>query len=118
VQRVAVYGWAMPEDTAPLAAGIQTLAERQADAVLFTSGKQVDHLINFARELNREQALLSALNEHVLCVSIGPMCSDAMRELGVPVDLEPPHPKMGQMVISVAKDGPGLVAAKRARLQP
>jgi hypothetical protein len=44
------------------------------------------------------------------------VCSEAMREFGVPVDLEPPHPKMGQMVISVAKDGPGLIAAKRARI--
>jgi uroporphyrinogen-III synthase len=116
VQSISVYGWAMPEDTEPLARGIKTLADRQADAVLFTSGKQVDHLVTFARQLNLEPALLSALREHVLCVSIGPVCSEAMRELGVPVDLEPPHPKMGQMVISVAKDGPSLVEAKRARL--
>ncbi|HKP59438.1 MAG TPA: uroporphyrinogen-III synthase [Polyangiales bacterium] len=116
VKSVSVYGWAMPEDTAPLAAGIQTLADRQADVVLFTSGKQADHLMQFAGSLQRSDRLLSALHEHVLCVSIGPVCSETMRELGLPVDLEPPHPKMGQMVISVAKDGRRLVDAKRARL--
>ena len=115
VKSVSVYGWAMPEDTAPLAAGIQTLVDRQADVVLFTSGKQADHLMQFAGSLDRAEQLLAALNSHVLCVSIGPVCSEAMRELGVPVDLEPPHPKMGQMVISVAKDGRRLVDAKRAR---
>jgi uroporphyrinogen-III synthase len=115
VQSVSVYGWEMPLDTAPLAAGIRALAERRADAVLFTSGKQVDHLVGFARELGCEPELLSALREHVLCVSIGPMTSDVLREHGIPVDLEPPHPKMGQMVISVSKEAARLVTDKRAR---
>lgn len=116
VHSVSVYGWEMPIDTAPLAAGIQTLAARQADAVLFTSGKQADHLIGFARELGCEEPLLAALRDYVLCVSIGPVTSEALRDCGIPIDLEPPHPKMGHMVVSVAKDGPRLVAEKRAKI--
>jgi uroporphyrinogen-III synthase len=115
VRSVAIYAWAMPADTGPLEAGIRTLAERNADAVLFTSGKQADHLLQLASELGCADALLASLREHVLCVSIGPVTSDALRELGLPVDLEPPHPKMGQMVLSVAQDGPRLVAQKRGR---
>lgn len=115
VQAVSVYGWAMPEDTGPLEAAIKTLALRQADAVLFTSGKQLDHLLELASQLGLEQQLRAALREHVLCVSIGPVTSETMREHGVPVDLEPPHPKMGQLVISVAKEGRALLAAKRER---
>lgn len=114
VQTVSIYAWAMPLDTAPLAAGIRTLVERKADAVLFTSGKQVDHLLQLARELGCENALIVALHEHVLCVSIGPVTSEALREYGLPIDLEPPHPKMGQMVVSVAQDASRLIAAKRA----
>jgi len=113
VGTVSIYAWAMPLDTAPLAAGIRTLAERNADAVLFTSGKQVDHLMQLARELGCADALLSALREHVLCVSIGPVTTEALREHGFPIDLEPPHPKMGQMVMSVAQDARRLLAAKR-----
>jgi uroporphyrinogen-III synthase len=113
VRTVSIYAWAMPLDTAPLAAGIRMLAERNADAVLFTSGKQVDHLMQLAGELGCADALLSALREHVLCVSIGPVTTEALREHGLPIDLEPPHPKMGQMVMSVAQDARRLLAAKR-----
>lgn len=114
LQTVSIYAWAMPLDTAPLAAGIRMLAERQADAVLFTSGKQVDHLMQLAGEIGCTEALLSALYEHALCVSIGPVTTEALREHGLPIDLEPPHPKMGQMVMSVAQDAPRLLAIKRA----
>jgi uroporphyrinogen-III synthase len=114
VRTVSIYAWEMPLDTAPLAAGVRLLAERAADAVTFTSGKQVDHVMQIARELGCEAALRDALREHVLCVSIGPVTTEALREHALPIDLEPPHPKMGQMVLSVAQDGPGLLAQKRA----
>jgi uroporphyrinogen-III synthase len=115
VRTVSIYAWAMPLDTAPLAVGIRMLAERNADAVMFTSGKQVDHLLQLARELGCADALCAALREHVLCVSIGPVTSEALREQGIPVDLEPPHPKMGQMAISVAQEAHRLIALKRAQ---
>jgi uroporphyrinogen-III synthase len=115
VRSVAIYAWAMPLDTAPLAAGIRLLAERKADAVLFTSGKQVDHLLQLASELGCVDALRASLREHVLCVSIGPVTSEALRDNELPIDLEPPHPKMGQLVMSVAQDGKRLIAEKRAR---
>lgn len=115
VQTVSIYAWEMPLDTAPLAAGVRALAQRQADAVLFTSGKQADHLMRLAAELGCADELRASLREHALCVSIGPVTSEALREHGVPIDLEPPHPKMGQMVLSVAQDGRRLIAEKRAR---
>jgi uroporphyrinogen-III synthase len=114
VRTVSIYAWAMPVDTAPLAAGIRKLADRDADAVLFTSGKQVDHLLQLAAEIGCAEALRAALREHVLCVSIGPVTSEALREHGLPIDLEPPHPKMGQMVLSVAQEARRLLAAKRS----
>ena len=40
---------------------------------------------------------------HVVVGSVGPLCSQALRELGVPVDLEPHHPKMGQLVAEAAQ---------------
>jgi uroporphyrinogen-III synthase len=115
IRTVSIYAWAMPLDTAPLEAGIRTLAERKADAVLFTSGKQADHLLQLASQIGCADALLASLREHVLCVSIGPVTSETLRELGLPVDLEPPHPKMGQMVQSVAEGGARLIAEKRVR---
>ena len=114
VESVSIYAWAMPLDTEPLAAGVRALAERRADVVMFTSGQQAEHVLQIARELSSTEALLSSLREYVLCVSIGPVTSEALREHGLPIDLEPPHPKMGQMVLSVAEEGPRLLAHKRA----
>jgi uroporphyrinogen-III synthase len=117
VRSVSVYGWAMPEDTAPLTAAIDRLARRDADAVLFTSGQQAEHLLGLARERGHEAALAAALREHVLCVSIGPVTSDALRDHQLPIDLEPIHPKMGHMVTALAKEGPQLLVRKRAALR-
>lgn len=115
VESVSVYGWAMPEDTAPLSAAIDDLIAREVDAVLFTSGQQVDHLCTLARSGDRVEALLAALREHALCVSIGPVTSEALRDHGIPIDLEPVHPKMGHMVSALAKQGPALLARKRGQ---
>jgi uroporphyrinogen-III synthase len=117
VQTVSIYAWAMPLDTAPLEAGVRALAERKADAVTFTSGKQVDHLLEVARQIGAEDALRASLRDYALCVSIGPVTSEAIREHGLPVDLEPPHPKMGHMVLSIASDARRLISAKRAQLR-
>jgi uroporphyrinogen-III synthase len=70
---VAVYSWAMPADTAPLAAGIETLCAGLADVVLFTSAQQVVHLFELAKQLGREVPLLHALQRQVLCASVGPV---------------------------------------------
>jgi uroporphyrinogen-III synthase len=112
---VAVYSWAMPIDTAPLAAGIETLCEGRADVVLFTSAQQVVHLFELAKQLGREAALRLALQRTVLCASVGPVTSEALQTGGIPVDLVPEHPKMGHLVSAVAQSGRQLLAAKRAR---
>jgi uroporphyrinogen-III synthase len=55
------------------------------------------------------------LQRRVLCASIGPVTSEALLAQGLPVDITPEHPKMGHLVSAVAKLGPQLLAAKRAR---
>jgi hypothetical protein len=49
-----------------------------------------------------------------IVASIGPVCSEALRRHGLPVDLEPEHPKMGHLVVAVAQRGPDLLKAKCA----
>ena len=44
--------------------------------------------------------------------SIGPTTSQALRESGLPVDIEPEHPKMGHLVASVAAGWRGIGKAK------
>jgi uroporphyrinogen-III synthase len=118
VETVSIYAWAMPLDTAPLAAGIRALCQGDADVVLFTSAQQLEHLFALATQLGLDSQLMAALRLQVLCASIGPVTSEALSARAIPIDLAPEHPKMGHLVSAVAKSGPQLLAAKRSANPP
>jgi len=103
VTRVPVYRWALPEDTGPLRAAIHAIVEGQVGAVLFTAAQQVNHLLQVAAEEGLDADLRSALASHVVVGSIGPTTSETLRDAGLPVDIEPEHPKMGHLVLAVAE---------------
>jgi len=111
VLRVPIYSWALPEDLGPLRNAIAMLCARQIDIALFTSATQVYHLFTVA---GAERERLRAAFDTVLVASIGPVCSQALHEHGVRPDLEPEHPKMGQLVGAAARLGKQRLAVKRA----
>jgi uroporphyrinogen-III synthase len=112
VTRVPVYRWALPEDTAPLHAAVETVARGEIDMALFTTSIQVVHLLEIAREMNLEAGLRNGLARAVIG-SIGPMTSEELREQGFPADFEPSHPKMGFLVNEAAGRATELVRQKR-----
>ncbi len=111
VMRVPIYRWALPEDLAPLQAAVRAVCDGAVDVALFTSATQVYHLFQVAGADAADRVRTGF--RHMLIASIGPVCSEALREHGVSPDLEPGHPKMGQLVGDVARRGRGLLAAKR-----
>jgi uroporphyrinogen-III synthase len=113
VHSAAVYAWQLPEDVGPLRRAVDALCDGSADAILFTSARQLDHLLEVAAQIGREPALRSALAQRVLVVSIGPVTSEALAEQGLRADLEPPHPKMGHMVKALAERGLERLEHKR-----
>ena len=113
VHSAAVYAWRLPEDLSPLRGAIQAICEGAADAIVFTSAQQLDHLLQVATEDGRAGALREALAARVLVASIGPVTSEALREQGLAVDLEPQHPKMGHLVKTLASDGLKQLERKR-----
>lgn len=110
VRRVSIYGWALPDDLEPLRGAISAITDRQVDIALFTSATQIDHLFQVAADDGDRLRLAFA---RVLVASIGPVCSEALRQHGIAPDIEPAHPKMGQLVTDVARRGPPLLRAKR-----
>ncbi len=110
---VPVYRWALPEDVGPLHEGIRQLAAGGVDLVLFTSARQVDHLMAAAEQLGLSEQVLAA-TQRIVVASIGPVCSEALQAHAWPVDLEPEHSKLGQLVALAARRGPELLQAKRA----
>jgi uroporphyrinogen-III synthase len=97
VLEVHVYDWALPEDTVPLRNAIEALIAANVDVVLFTAAIQAHHLLQVAEEMKRKEALVAALSK-IRVASIGPVTSEAIGEYGIPVSLEPTHPKMGFLV--------------------
>jgi uroporphyrinogen-III synthase len=112
VTQVPVYRWALPEDTAPLRRAVAEIAEGRAGAILFTSAQQAEHLLQVAEAEGRLPALREALGRTVVVGSVGPTTSETLREKGLPVDIEPEHPKMGHLVSAVANGWRAALAAK------
>jgi uroporphyrinogen-III synthase len=112
VTRVPVYQWALPEDTGPLRAAVETLARGEADVAVFTTSVQIVHLLQVAREMGLEDAVRAGLARMVIG-SIGPVTSEELRENGISPDFEPVHPKMGFLLNEAGQRGKDLLEKKR-----
>src|SRR5688572_23235776 len=111
--RVPIYQWALPEDLEPLREACRALAAGSVDVALLTTGTQLHHLLEVAGQLGVADGVRAGL-ERAVVASIGPTTSDALRQEGVPIDLEASHPKMGFLVREAADRAATLLAAKRA----
>jgi uroporphyrinogen decarboxylase len=112
VFRLRVYDWDLPEDIAPLEQNVRRLAAGEVDVALFTSAQQVAHVLEVAdRHAIRDQ-VIQGLRSAVIA-SIGPSTSEVLRELDLPVDFEPTHAKLGQLVTETATASRQLRERKR-----
>ncbi len=114
VTSVPVYGWALPEDLGPLVAAIRSIARGEVGAVAFTSAQQVVHLLEVAGSEGLEAEVRDALARSVVVASVGPTTTQALKAHGLPVDIEPEHPKMGHLVVALAKGWRGVGKGRKA----
>jgi uroporphyrinogen-III synthase len=110
---VPIYRWAMPDDVAPLRRAVWAIVRQEIDVVILTAGIQLVHLLKVATEMDLEAAVRRGL-ERSIVASIGPMTSEELRRHGLPIDLEPSHPKMGFLVKEVAEQCAALLGEKRS----
>src|SRR5690606_22874631 len=113
VLAIKVYDWDLPDDLAPLENNLRAIVAGQIDAALFTSAHQVVNVLRVAEQIGLSETLREAFERIVVC-SIGPTTSEMLHECGLPVDLEPEHSKMGQLVVSAAEQAADLLAAKQS----
>ena len=97
VTSVPVYQWSLPSEIARLREGLDRLLKGDFDVSLFTTGVQIEHFLDFAGKQGRREQAVAALRR-TLIASIGPTCSETLREHGLEPALEPSHPKMGLLV--------------------
>lgn len=108
VSTVRIYGWDLPEDTAPLREAARRIAAGEADALLLTTATQLVNLMKVAEEDGIAAAVREGLGR-IFLGSIGPTTSEALVDLGLKASFEPSHPKMGLLVNEAAQ----LVPFKR-----
>jgi len=111
VTPVPVYRWQLPEDVRPLEQAIESIVAGRARVALFTSAAQADHVLQVAARNGLKERLLESLAACAVC-SIGPKCSESLREHGIQVDLESEHGKMGVLVHVAAQRAAELLKTK------
>jgi uroporphyrinogen-III synthase len=114
---VPVYRWALPEDLRPLQDAISAILNGEARVVLFTNAVQVDHVMQVARDMGHQEDLKRGLPNAVVC-SVGPVCSEALRNNGIAIDIEPELHKMGALVYEAAKRCVSLLRMKSGNSAP
>ncbi len=100
---LSLYEWQLPEDTSPLEDLIRDLIAGRVDAIAFTSQVQARHLFQVAAGLDQVDALVAALNGRTVVAAVGPTCATALQRLRIMPDVVPDHPKMGHLVVALAR---------------
>ena len=111
---IPIYRWALPEDLAPLRQAIAKVSAGEVDIALFTNATQVDHLFKVAAYDRGDNFLRDAF-KRVVIGSVGPVCTQALEQIGLKPDVEPSHPKMGSLIAELAESARRLVEAKRGK---
>jgi uroporphyrinogen-III synthase len=111
VEPVPVYRWILPEDVAPLRTAIDDTIAGKFDILLFTSSHQVDSVLEVAdSDGKRDDWRRAACRCEI--ASIGPTASEALRDSGLPVDVEANPTRMGQLVRAAVEAAPAILEAK------
>jgi len=107
---MCLYEWQLPEDVQSLRDMVEEIIGGRIGAVAFTSQIQIRHLFQMADEQGRSRELAEALNERLVVASVGPTCTAALKSFGVTPHVVPEHPKMGHLVMALARyvHGKGL----------
>jgi uroporphyrinogen-III synthase len=111
VTTVPVYQWDLPADLGPLTEAARRLAADEFDVILLTTSMQMPHLLRIAAEEGLEDRVRRALARMVVA-SVGPSTTETLRDLEIPPDFEPSHPKMGFLVNETAARARELLESK------
>lgn len=109
---VPIYRWGLPTDIAPLQTAVQKLIAGEFDLLLITSAQQIHHLFLVAEQIGCRDECFAAV-QRCLIGSIGPTATETLQELGLKVDLEPSHPKMGTLVKEALQRAPIILAQRK-----
>jgi len=97
VEVVSVYRCEPAGDLAPVFRLVEKIADRELDAVTFTSAPAVTTLMQVATASGRRDRVVDAFHHGVLATCVGPVTASAFEPYGVPTVL-PERARLGPMV--------------------
>ncbi|MGH8596144.1 MAG: uroporphyrinogen-III synthase, partial [Gammaproteobacteria bacterium] len=101
VTELSAYRWSLPQDTAPLLRLLDALHLGTVDVLVVTSASQIENLLSFADDQSRRGECIAELG-NVKILSIGPTCSQTLRDAGLFVSGEASPPKLGALMELIA----------------
>lgn len=113
VSPVPVYRWALPDDLDPLKKAINAVLNNEIEVILITNAVQIDHVMQLLVQQGKADRFRQAAGRMVIA-SIGPTASERLKSHGLPVDLEPAHPKMGTLVKETSERAHALLKSKQS----
>lgn len=121
VERVPVYRWSLPEDTAAAERLLRAVADRRVDGVTFTAKPAVENFLEIAGFMGILDPVVEALDDvEVFCV--GPVCATGFADHPTVHVHVPDRHRLGAMVQQIAGrfDGRGAtfdLGPNRVRVQ-
>ena len=113
VLSLQVYQWDLPVDLGPLQENIRRLG-RKAKPMWSCSLPLSKFNMSCRSPINStSRTALRAGMRKAVVASVGPTTSEMLRQCDLPVDLEPSHPKLGHLVVEVARQAHELLARKQ-----
>jgi uroporphyrinogen-III synthase len=98
-----LYRWRLPEDTSDMERLVDELVAGSIDGIAITCQIQFRHLREVADRMGKARELVRALDERVVVGAVGPTCRAVLNAYGVRVRVQPEHPKMGPLVVSLMR---------------
>jgi uroporphyrinogen-III synthase len=89
VEEIHVYESALPIDEKLKAKFYEDLTSGKIDAVVFGSGLSAKNIFKMLSEKASMETVRTIVNNKVTTVAIGPTTADALREMGIKVDVMP-----------------------------
>ncbi len=89
VQEVYVYESALPADEKLKGKFYQDLTSGKIDAIVFGSGLSAKNIFKILSEKTQMETIRSVVNSKVTTVAIGPTTANALKEMGVKVNVVP-----------------------------
>src|SRR5215207_3934551 len=100
VLTVPVYRWVLPEDVAPVRRLVALIAAGGVDAVTFTSAPAAASLLSVADEAGLREDVVTAMNERVLAIAVGPVTAGPLDAAGIP-SRQPERARLGALAREV-----------------